>query len=113
MVTRRGWERGPVLCCKRDEQATHPPTGDHEGHPNPTSSSPSTPTKCSIGLSGEERRIGIPAGRPLVVAPPLPTKRPARPVHSRGDGLSSPWGGVVALYGSPRHSHDLPTKRPA
>ena len=28
------------------------------------------------------------------------TKRLARPVHRRGDGLSSPWGGVVvALSG--------------
>ena len=27
----------------------------------------------------------------------MPTKRLARLVHSRGDGLSSPWGGVVAL----------------
>src|SRR5260370_37166876 len=27
----------------------------------------------------------------------MPTKRLARSVHSRGDGLSSPWGGVVAL----------------
>jgi hypothetical protein len=40
-------------------------------------------------------------------APPLPTKRRARPVHSRGDGLPSPWGGVVTLYGSPHPSHDL------
>jgi hypothetical protein len=33
------------------------------------------------------------------------TDRLARLVHSRGDGLSSPWGGVVALYRSPHHSH--------
>jgi hypothetical protein len=31
------------------------------------------------------------------------TKRLARVVHSRGDGLSSPWGGVVALLWSPLH----------
>jgi hypothetical protein len=34
---------------------------------------------------------------PQGCAPTMPTKRLARPVHSRGDGLSSPCGGVVAL----------------
>src|SRR6266849_1525909 len=33
MVARRGWERGPVPCCERDERAARPPTGDHQGRP--------------------------------------------------------------------------------
>src|SRR5271157_1656606 len=32
MVTRRGWERGPIPCCARNEQAARPTHG-HEGPP--------------------------------------------------------------------------------
>ena len=41
-------------------------------------------------------------GRPYYAA-----KRRARLVHSRGDGLSSPWGGVVALVATTT-PHPLP-----
>jgi hypothetical protein len=53
------------------------------------------PTHCSIGFSGEERRSGTLQGDHKD-APMLRSGLLGSSIV--GDGLSSPWGGVVALY---------------
>jgi len=90
-----GWEGlygrpRPVPCAHlRGNAITPPPPGDHKGPPFPTSSA-LAPTDHPASYLSSRLRL-MPSGRPQGCAPIMPTKQLARPVHSRGDGLSSPW----------------------
>jgi len=53
-----------------------------------------------IHIQGDRpTRVATPPRAATRVRPYYATYRPARPVHRRGDGLSSPWVGAVALGG--------------
>ncbi len=59
------------------------------------------------------RRVSIPAnevatraGRGQAIAPTMTTMElPAKLVHSRGDGLSSPWRGILTLWPVKNRTH--------
>ncbi len=60
---------------------------------------------CSLSI--DEPTSSVDPWRVTIrIASPMPTQRLARVVHSRGDGLSSPWGGAVASPGSPEDAED-------